>query len=75
MGSGGFPTEKRYRIMLSTTSEKGPLQDRCSKVSLGRFILTMRTKFDAKGCWDMLVLVANSFHGLDAKTKTIEAKQ
>ena len=31
-------------------------------------------KFAANGCWDMLVLVANSFHRLDTKTKTIEAK-
>ena len=34
-----------------------------------------RTKFDAKGCWDMLILMANLFHRLDAKTKTIEAKE
>ena len=47
--------------------------------TLGRFRLTTRTrtktKFAANGCWDMLFLVASSFHRLDTKTKTIEAKQ
>ena len=50
-----------------------------SAQTIGRFRFTTRTrtktKFAANGCWDMLVLVASSFHRLDTKMKTIEAKQ
>ena len=46
---------------------------------IGRFRLTtrMRTKakFDDKEYWGIITLVANPFHRLDTKTKTIKDKQ